>query len=56
MRERAIPDKPDQAFGCCVLFRFQLVEDEVLEGFGLSWSGQLSVSDFLVLVRANLVV
>jgi hypothetical protein len=48
-----VPDKPDEAFSCGVLFCFQLVEDEVLQSFGLGWGGKLSVSYFLVYFRPS---
>jgi hypothetical protein len=30
-----------------VLILFQLVDDEILEGFGFEWGGELTIADFL---------
>lgn len=53
--ERAgkVPDEPDEAFCSSVLLRLQLIEDEILEGFGLEGRSELSVSDFLPIVNTS---
>jgi hypothetical protein len=52
-RKGRLPDKPDEPFCCGVLFCFQLVEDEFLEGFGLIGGCELSVSYFLGCISSH---
>jgi hypothetical protein len=42
-----VPVQPDEAFGGGVLLFFELVKDEVLEGFAEGRGGELAVADFL---------
>ena len=46
-KEKSGPDQPDETFCSSVFFRLELIDDEVLDGFGFERCSELSFSDFL---------
>lgn len=47
----SVPVQPDETFCCGVLLGCELVTDEVLEGFRVDGSSELTVTDFLWQMR-----